>query len=125
MGASTHGNSPAAKGPEERITETIQIRPMMQIGFTCNKCKTRVHKQFTKHAYKKGLVIITCPGCQVGCITNSCRVQTWLGHWSTCAFTKRAGELLSTRRLSQAHHLIADNIGWFKHFKGRNIEVRT
>jgi hypothetical protein len=38
---------------------------MMQIGFTCNKCKTRVHKQFSKHAYTKGLVIITCPGCQV------------------------------------------------------------
>ena len=43
----------------------MSIKPMMQIAFTCNKCKTRVFKTFSKHAYTKGLVIITCPGCKV------------------------------------------------------------
>lgn len=32
--------------------------------FTCAKCETRAVKSFTKNAYEKGVVIITCPGCE-------------------------------------------------------------
>lgn len=36
----------------------------MQIVFTCAKCETRAMKSFTKNAYERGVVIITCPGCE-------------------------------------------------------------
>uniref|UniRef100_A0A0R3WZA4 RING-type domain-containing protein n=1 Tax=Hydatigena taeniaeformis TaxID=6205 RepID=A0A0R3WZA4_HYDTA len=36
----------------------------MSITFTCNVCKTRTQKFFSKLAYTRGLVIIRCPSCQ-------------------------------------------------------------
>ncbi|KAM3184608.1 hypothetical protein ACTXT7_008012 [Hymenolepis weldensis] len=36
----------------------------MSIIFTCNVCKNRTQKFFSKLAYTKGLVIIRCPSCQ-------------------------------------------------------------
>lgn len=36
----------------------------LAIIFTCTKCNTRSAKQFTEHAYKKGVVLVRCPGCQ-------------------------------------------------------------
>ena len=32
--------------------------------FTCAKCETRAVKSFTKDSYEKGVVIVTCPGCE-------------------------------------------------------------
>ena len=32
--------------------------------FTCGACETRAVKTFTRRAYDKGIVIVTCPGCQ-------------------------------------------------------------
>eukprot|EP01025_Chloroclados_australasicus_P050648 TRINITY_DN5847_c2_g1_i1.p2 TRINITY_DN5847_c2_g1~~TRINITY_DN5847_c2_g1_i1.p2 ORF type:complete len:191 (-),score=15.80 TRINITY_DN5847_c2_g1_i1:1299-1871(-) len=32
--------------------------------FTCKKCDTRAAKQFSRHSYEKGIVIVTCPGCK-------------------------------------------------------------
>jgi hypothetical protein len=32
--------------------------------FTCTACNTRAVKSFSRHAYEKGVVIVTCPGCQ-------------------------------------------------------------
>jgi uncharacterized Fe-S cluster-containing radical SAM superfamily protein len=37
----------------------------MAIAFTCARCETRIRKRFSRHAYYKGIVIISCPGCQV------------------------------------------------------------
>ena len=36
----------------------------LAIIFTCTQCDTRSAKQFTEKAYKQGVVIATCPGCQ-------------------------------------------------------------
>ena len=36
----------------------------LAIIFTCTKCNTRSAKQFTEHAYKNGVVLVRCPGCQ-------------------------------------------------------------
>ena len=35
-----------------------------QISFTCNICKNRCQKEFSKHAYHKGVVIVRCPKCE-------------------------------------------------------------
>ena len=35
----------------------------LAIIFTCTVCNTRAAKQFTEHAYNKGVVLVKCPGC--------------------------------------------------------------
>ena len=35
-----------------------------RISFTCNVCKTRCHKEFSKQAYHKGVVIVRCTECE-------------------------------------------------------------
>jgi mitochondrial protein import protein ZIM17 len=69
----------------DEVDENKEVSGKMMMLFTCKICSTRVGKTFSKLAYKKGIVIIQCPGCQ-----------------------KR--------------HLVADNLGWFRHFQGRNVE---
>jgi mitochondrial protein import protein ZIM17 len=32
--------------------------------FTCTECNTRAVKGFSRLAYEKGVVLVTCPGCQ-------------------------------------------------------------
>jgi protein import protein ZIM17 len=36
----------------------------LAIIFTCTVCDTRSAKQFTEQAYRNGVVLVRCPGCQ-------------------------------------------------------------
>jgi protein import protein ZIM17 len=48
---------------EEKIYKNDMSGNMVML-FTCKICSTRVGKTFSKLAYRTGVVIIQCPGCQ-------------------------------------------------------------
>jgi hypothetical protein len=38
---------------------------MMALVSECGQCQTPIRKTFSRAAYEHGLVLVTCPGCQV------------------------------------------------------------
>ena len=66
------------KKRKENTERVGKIQPQMAIQYTCKVCGGRNTNMFSKLAYEKGLVIVTCRQCN-------------------------------------NRHLIADNLGWFKH----------
>ncbi|KAL0055934.1 hypothetical protein WJX82_005873 [Trebouxia sp. C0006] len=67
FGSQGLADTPAADASEEQDSRQplarIQAKDMMAM-YTCNICKTRSAKMFSKKTYETGVVIVTCPGCK-------------------------------------------------------------
>lgn len=50
--------------PEELKGATTGNSGLYMISYTCGVCETRQSRTFTKNAYHKGVVIISCEGCK-------------------------------------------------------------
>lgn len=60
--------SPAIGSLKEKSSDLLddvkKTRPSMLLGFTCKICDTRTHRNISKLAYTKGIVLVQCPHCQ-------------------------------------------------------------
>lgn len=45
------------------VIGNINFNRLLTLVFTCRVCNTRAARQFSYHAYTKGIVILQCPGC--------------------------------------------------------------
>ena len=52
---------PSSKQPQRRPK---RMRDRFEIQFTCNVCEAPNSHSISRHAYTKGTVLVTCPGCQ-------------------------------------------------------------
>lgn len=59
----TPATSHAPSTPPPPPTDADAASARLHMVFTCAKCETRAVKSFTKNAYRHGVVIVTCPGC--------------------------------------------------------------
>lgn len=67
VAATDDSMSPSTEGVFHTIgnaAETDSHKRMLTLIFTCNICEKRSARQFSHHAYTKGVVIIQCPGCE-------------------------------------------------------------
>lgn len=46
------------------VAEVLQVCPIQHVEFDCCVCNEKVSQNLNKPAYEKGVVIVSCPGCQ-------------------------------------------------------------
>lgn len=82
--------------------------------YTCNVCKTRSAKMFSKKTYETGVVIVRCPGCQGNHLIAD-RLG-WFGEpGSVEDYLAQQGQEVMTRTLNATTQLSAEDLmGWSK-----------
>ncbi|KAL3140246.1 hypothetical protein ABBQ38_004518 [Trebouxia sp. C0009 RCD-2024] len=114
----------AASPPQEDVQEqqgTDSQQPLARIipkdmmaMYTCNVCKTRSAKMFSKKTYETGVVIVRCPGCQGNHLIAD-RLG-WFGEpGSVEDYLAQQGQEVMTRTLNATTQLSAEDLmGWSK-----------
>lgn len=102
--------SSSSSAPARTSTESEQAdpqEPRLSLTFTCTvtDCDERSTHQFTRRAYERGIVLVTCPKCKNRYVVS----QVYSGLYADDNFAT-----FSLR------HLIADHLGWFKETEGTN-----
>jgi len=59
----TSAESNTGVAADENKLPLAQLPGRLRIAYTCKICDTRQQKEFSKHAYLKGVVIIKCDSC--------------------------------------------------------------
>ncbi|XP_069119402.1 uncharacterized protein [Argopecten irradians] len=56
-------NDNKVKNIKSNSSTVGQIQGKLMIKYTCKVCGTRMQHTFSKHSYERGVVIVTCSGC--------------------------------------------------------------
>ncbi|KAA6416451.1 MAG: Zim17-type zinc finger [Trebouxia sp. A1-2] len=91
----------------------IQAKDMMAM-YTCNICKTRSAKMFSKKTYETGVVIVTCPGCKGNHLIAD-RLG-WFGEPGSIEdYLNQQGQEAQKRTMDGTTQLTAEDLmGWSK-----------
>lgn len=71
-GSQTPSTLPAHSNHERPIAEEVS-EPRLSLTFTCTvpDCSERSTHEFTKRAYQRGIVLVTCPKCKNRCASQA------------------------------------------------------
>jgi DNL zinc finger len=90
------------------------IKPSYMIMFTCNVCKERTARVFSKHSYHHGIVLIKCPGCK--------NLHLIADHRGSFGRKTDIEELLASRGESLTHLKSRDDIESYE-FSAEDLEI--
>lgn len=106
--------------PITSSSDTALVTRKFQLQYTCNKCETRNQHSISRLAYRKGVVIATCQGCDVqhliadnlgftgGLFKNS--TNTIEEHMEQGQVTRVTKEVFDLERTYQTHNTFSGSI---------------